>query len=111
MVECNDMSTVISVHKQGEGRMEFHGADHRWWGVHCANESFVDAHFVPHNKRTYIDWACWLFNGLEGWHACILFTDDEFCIHPDHPDYEHVASLWVLGQLTDAEVLDFRGVL
>lgn len=45
---------------------------------------------------------CWtqaLHDGLEGFHACILHSgNDKFCVHPQHPDYEHVARMWDLAQ-------------
>ena len=44
---------------------------------------------------------CWtqaLHDGLEGWHSTIFHSDPDakFCVHPQHPDYAHVARIWDL---------------
>lgn len=99
--------TEITVRKQGHGRMIFGGDGYWQWGLGCENGDGTRDHIRNHGRN--INWAEWLHNSLEGWHACILHTGDEFCIHDRHPDYFAVARLWELGDMTDAEVLKLTG--
>lgn len=64
-----------------------------------------DAYWQWMNDDPYRDRGkgfCWtqaLHDGLEGFHATILHCgNDKFCVHPQHPDYEHVARMWDLAQ-------------
>ena len=109
MVEATRIRTVIEVYKQGVGRMEFRSNAIWQWGMGFENQDGSTDHILNHGKN--LSWAEWLHNGLEGWHTCIFYTGDQFCIHENHSDYEFVAKLFDLGMLPDREVMKLTGGL
>jgi hypothetical protein len=107
MAHADRDQTVISVFKQGEGRMEFRSNGIWQWGFGMEHMPPGRDHISNHG--TVISWAEWLHNGLMGMHTCILYTDDEFCVHDRHEDYGFVSRLWDLGLTSDREVLATTG--
>jgi hypothetical protein len=109
LTEFSSDHTTITVREQGISALIHFRGDGIWqWGLavpamstaeYRARRTWLRSH------GTRICWAEWLHDGLKGWHACVLYTGDTLAILPDHPDYEHVAELVRLSQLTDPEVI------
>lgn len=75
-VVMDSKRTVFSVRVGGtDNRVEFRGPAYQSWTGNNNN------------------WAERIHNSLEGWHACILHTDDELSILPNHPDHVRVSKL------------------
>lgn len=105
MTEHHTPFWIQGLHCEGDARNHF--TETRVWRGN-------DPRFVKFEGDAYWQWMgdspyrnhrkgfCWtqaLHDGLEGWHSTILHSsNDRFCVHPQHPDYEHVVRMWELAQ-------------
>ena len=80
-VVMDAVSTVFRVWVNKDRRcVEFRGPNYQsWTGDHS-------------------NWAERLHNSLEGWHSCVLHTDDVLTVLPTHPDHEAISELWEAAQ-------------
>ena len=75
----NPHSCIVVEHKHQ--RIEFRGDAYWQWLA------------TPERVAGYC-WSQALHDALEGWHATIIHTGDEFVVLRKHPDYAAVAALW-----------------
>jgi hypothetical protein len=90
---------IQGLHFFGDGLLAQTMTETRIW---CGN----DPRPVILGGDAYWQWAETqaLHDGLEGWHSTIFHSDPDakFCVHPQHPDYAHVARIW---ELVNANVM------